>query len=70
MAFADAKMREFLLGALNAYEALGETELAPRKLGAFLMARYGSLATAKAELGEVPAIRKAFVDVQRDLYRQ
>jgi type I restriction enzyme, R subunit len=66
----DVKMREFLLGVLQAYEALGETELAPRKLGAFLMARYGSLATAKAELGEVPAIRKAFVDVQRDLYRQ
>jgi type I restriction enzyme R subunit len=66
----DEKMRAFLLGVLQAYEALGESELATRKLSAFLTARYGSLADAKAALGDVPKIRKAFVDVQRDLYRQ
>jgi type I restriction enzyme R subunit len=70
LASAQAKMREFLLGVLQAYEALGETELATRKLGDYLTARYGSLADAKAALGDVPAIRQAFVDVQRDLYRQ
>ncbi len=70
LASSGAKMREFLLGVLQAYEALGETELATRKLGDFLTARYGSLTDAKTALGEVPAIRQAFVDVQRALYRQ
>lgn len=65
----DTKMREFLLGVLQAYEALGEAELATRKLGDYLTARYGSLADAKAALGDVLAIRKAFVDVQREIYR-
>lgn len=65
----EAKMQEFLLGILRAYEAVGESELATRKLGDFLTARYGSLADAKAELGEVPTIRQAFIDVQRELYR-
>ena len=67
---ADAQMQEFLLGVLQAYEAVGETELATRKLGDFLSARYGTLEDAKAALGDVPKIRKAFIDVQRDLYRQ
>lgn len=67
---ADQHMRDFLLGVLQAYEAVGETELATRKLGDFLTARYGTLADAKAALGEVTMIRKAFIDVQRDLYRQ
>jgi type I restriction enzyme R subunit len=67
---ADAKMRDFLLGVLQAYEAVGETELATRKLGDFLNARYGTLTSAKAALGDVSVIRQAFVDVQRDLYRQ
>lgn len=70
LASADEKMRAFLLGVLQAYEALGETELATGKLGDFLTARYGSLADAKAALGDVSAIRQAFVDVQRELYRQ
>jgi hypothetical protein len=65
---AKERRREgFLLGVLQAYEALGETELATRKLGDFLTARYGSLADAKVALGDVPAIRQAFLDVQRDL---
>ncbi|MDD8023128.1 MAG: DEAD/DEAH box helicase family protein [Paracoccaceae bacterium] len=67
---ADAKMQEFLLSVLQAYEAIGESELATGKLGDFLMARYGTLADAKAELGDVGAIRQAFIDVQRGLYRQ
>lgn len=50
-ASADAKMQKFLLGRLQTYEALGETELATRKLG------------------DVPARRQAFLDVQRDLHR-
>ena len=70
LASADEKMRAFLLRVLQAYEALGETELATGKLGDFLTARYGSLADAKAALGDVSAIRQAFVDMQRELYRQ
>lgn len=63
-------MREFLLGILQAYEAIGETELVTRKLSDFLTARYGSIADARTALGDVPAIRKAFVDVQHELYRR
>ena len=59
LASADEKMRAFLLGVLQAYEALGETELATGKLGDFLTARYGSLADAKAALGDVSDIRQA-----------
>jgi len=62
-------MRDFLFGVLRAYEALGEPELATRKLGDFLTARYGSLADARAALGEVPGIRQAFLDLQGNLYR-
>ena len=69
LASVDAKMREFLLGVLQAYEALGEKELATRKLGDFLTARYGSFADAKRILGDVSAIKQAFVDIQGDLYR-
>ncbi len=70
LALAGANMWEFLLGVLQAYEALGETELATRKLGDYLTARYGTLADAKKVLGDVPAIKQAFVDVQQSLYRQ
>ena len=67
---ADEKMLAFLLGILQAYEALGESELATRKLGDFLTARYGSLADAKAALGDVPKIRQAFIGMQQELYRK
>ena len=70
LASADENMREFLLSVLQAYEALGETELATRKLSDFLTARYGSLADAKATLGDIAAIKRAFVDVQGAIYRQ
>jgi len=70
VAAADEQMREFLLGVLQAYEAVGETELAAGRLGDFLTARYGSLADARSALGEMPTIKHAFVSVQRDLYKQ
>ena len=68
VAAASQSMREFLLGVLQAYVARGEGELAARKLSDFLNARYGTIADAKAALGDIPAIRQAFVDVQADLY--
>ncbi len=67
---ADAKMQEFLFGILQAYEEHGEGELAVGKLSNFLVSRYGSVADAKAVLGDVLTIRGAFVKVQRNLYRQ
>jgi type I restriction enzyme R subunit len=70
LASAEYKMKAFLLGILQAYETVGETELAKDKLGDFLTARYGSLADARAVLGDVASIRQAFLDVQRDLYRK
>jgi len=39
-------------------------------MGDFLTARYGTLADAKETLGDTGTIRQAFVNVQRDLYRQ
>jgi type I restriction enzyme R subunit len=57
------------MGILETVQAVGETELATRKMGDLLSARHGSLADAKPALGDVPAIRQAFVDVQRELYR-
>ena len=62
-------MRAFLLGVLQAYASHGETELSLAKLTAFLTARYGSFADAKSKLGDVAAIRDAFIGMQRELYR-
>lgn len=64
----DAEMRDFLVGVLDAYAARGESELSLTKLGNYLTARYGTMADAKARLGDVAGIRKAFVDLQRELY--
>ena len=61
-------MRELLLAVLSAYEARGETELATKKLGSFLIARFGSVGEGKARLGGLPAVRKAFLAMQQGLY--
>ncbi len=62
------EMKELLLGILKAYESAGEAELSGKKLGQFLTARYGSVSEAKAKLGELPTIRKAFNGMQEELY--
>jgi type I restriction enzyme R subunit len=66
---AQGEMHAFLVGVLQAYTAHGEDELSLTKLSAFLTARYGSFADAKSRLGDVAAIRGAFIDLQRELYR-
>ncbi len=68
LATADAEMQRFLEGVLQAYAAHGEAELSLAKLGTFLAARYGTLADAKARLGDVAAIRRAFIDIQQESY--
>jgi len=65
---AQGEMRDFLLGILEAYAAHGESELALAKLGSFLTARYGTIADAKAKLGDIGDIKTAFIEVQRELY--
>lgn len=65
---ADGELRELLLGILNAYEKSGEGELATKKLGQFLSARYGSVSESKGKLGKLSDVRDAFIGMQRGLY--
>lgn len=62
------EVAELLLTILNAYEATGESELASRKLGQFLTARYGSVGESKGKLGELASVRDAFRRMQLALY--
>ncbi len=62
-------MRDFLESVLRAYEREGVGELGYDKLGDLLKIRYGSLSDAKSQLGELPAIKSAFLDLQRAMYK-
>jgi type I restriction enzyme, R subunit len=64
----DGEMKALLLGILKAYETAGETELAGKKLGQFLTARYGSVSEGKAKLGDLQSIREAYYRIQQGLY--
>ena len=52
--------KALLLAILASYEERGESELATKKLGTFLTARYGSVSEGKAKLGGLDAIKEAF----------
>ncbi|SHL14745.1 type I restriction enzyme, R subunit [Roseovarius marisflavi] len=65
---ADEGLKQLLLAILAAYEARGESELATKKLGTFLTARYGSVSEGKAKLGGLAAIKEAFQNMQKTLY--
>lgn len=60
--------RALLLAILAAYEERGESELATKKLGTFLTARYGSVNEGKSRLGGLNAIKDAFRQMQLNLY--
>lgn len=62
------ELKELLIAILAAYEARGESELATKKLGTFLTARYGSVSEGKAKLGGLGAIKDAFRSMQKTLY--
>jgi type I restriction enzyme, R subunit len=62
------EMQALLLAILSAYEARGESELATKKLGSYLTARFGSVGEGKSKLGGLPAVRDAFRRLQEDLY--
>ena len=67
----DAEMKAFLEGVLAAYEEEGSQELSISKLGTFLTLKYGTTSEGKAALGgDLGAIRSAFVDMQKHLYRE
>lgn len=68
LADATGDMKDLLLAILAAYEARGESELATRKLGTFLTARFGSVNEGKAKLGGLPAVKAAFRTMQATLY--
>ena len=68
MAEAQDETKALLLAILAAYEERGESELATKKLGTFLTARYGSVSEGKAKLGGLDAIKDAFRKMQGTLY--
>ena len=68
MAGFQGEMADLLLVILKAYETKGESELATRKLGQFLTARYGSVGESKGKLGELATVRDAFKRMQVALY--
>lgn len=70
LAEVDRETKDLLLAILNAYEARGESELATKKLGTFLTARYGSVSEGKARLGGLIAIKDAFFSMQKNLYSE
>jgi type I restriction enzyme R subunit len=65
----ELEMRRFLNYVLQAYEAHGVEELSLGKIRDFLRIRYGGTNDAKAVLGSVSEIRKAFIDIKGHLFR-
>lgn len=66
----EGEMADLLLAILKAYETNGEGELATKKLGQFLTARYGSVSESKGKLGELATVRDAFRRMQFALYAE
>lgn len=66
----EREIRSFLEYVLGNYERNGIGELASSRIGDLLRIRYGGVNDAKRLLGDVPQIRRAFVDIQRHLFRQ
>ncbi len=68
LANVEGEMRVFLDAVLGAYEVHGVDELALSKIGDFLKVKYGGTNGAKRVLGEIPIIKRAFMDIQAHLY--
>lgn len=66
----EPEMQQLLTSILQAYEDAGVTQLATRKLGQFLTAKYGSVGEGKAKLGELGTVKNAYRAIQVDLYAQ
>jgi type I restriction enzyme, R subunit len=65
----EREMRSFLEYVLGNYERNGLGELASGKVADLLRIRYGGVNDAKRALGSVDHIRRAFVDIQRHLFK-
>ncbi|UDF03272.1 type I restriction-modification enzyme R subunit C-terminal domain-containing protein [Asticcacaulis sp. AND118] len=64
----DGELKDLLVSILRAYETNGEGELGAKKLGNYLIARYGSVAEGKARLGALSGIKAAYIRLQETLY--
>lgn len=64
----DGELQLLLVAILRAYVVNGERELGSKKLGQYLIARYGSVAEGRAKLGELPFIKDAYKRMQAALY--
>lgn len=62
------KQQEFLNFVLSQYVKQGVDELDDSKIGDLLVLKYNAIADAKRELGDIPSIRKNFIDFQSYLY--
>lgn len=66
----EADMRDFLETVLHAYERDGSDELSIQKLSGYLQVKYGTVGEGKTALGgNLSAIRTAFVELQRHIYK-
>eukprot|EP00438_Fugacium_kawagutii_P002421 Skav225967 [mRNA] locus=scaffold7540:10333:12689:+ [translate_table: standard] len=65
---SEQDVEDLLLSILKAYEERGESELATKKLGTFLTARYGSVSEGKTKLGGLADVKHAFRAMQTSLY--
>ncbi len=68
LAEAQHELKSPLISILDAYERNGAGELATKKLGQFLTARYGSVGEAKNRRGGLPQIKAAFQKMRERLY--
>lgn len=64
----DDRQKEFLNFVLSKYEEKGVEELDEAKLPILLNLKYGAVANAEQELGNVEKIRSMFFDFQKELY--
>lgn len=62
------KQQEFLNFVLSQYVKQGVEELDESKISNLLVLKYDAIADAKRELGDIPSIRKSFIDFQGHLY--
>lgn len=64
----DGELQALLVAILRAYVVNGERELGTKKLGQYLIARYGSVAEGRAKLGDLAVIKDAYKRMQAALY--
>ncbi|MBB3399647.1 type I restriction endonuclease subunit R [Rhizobium sp. BK060] len=64
----NGELQALLVAILKAYVVNGERELASKKLGQYLIARYGSVAEGRVKLGDLTTIKEAYKQMQAALY--